>query len=244
MTTAEPLQMQEPQTPLRLGDIRLVDKGEWVLSRLAGKSVLHVGPTDSPCSVERAKQGRLLHAKLQGRCKELIGLDLDRKSIDELSAHCGITDILYGNAEQCDQIFGPARFDTIIAGDVIEHMNNVGLFFQAAHRALISGGELLVTVPNAFAIKRMLGAILLRQERNNPDHLYFFSLMTLQQAAWRFGYVITEACTFMYNAPEDRMNQRGNRGAKLLMRLLNNRYLADELAVAMRSIGKASSARG
>ena len=93
---------------------------------------------------------------------------------------------------------------------------------------------MIVTVPNSFAIKRMLGAILLRQERNNPDHLYFFSLMTLQQIAWRFDYSITESASFMYDAPEDAMNQRGNRGARLIMRLLGNNFLADELAVVMR----------
>src|SRR5688500_17645020 len=88
-----------PHTPLQIGDIRLVEKSEWILSRIEGKSVLHVGPTDSPCAVERAQQGRLLHLKLQGRCKELVGLDLDQESIAQLREKFGIHDIQYGNAE-------------------------------------------------------------------------------------------------------------------------------------------------
>lgn len=230
--------MSEPRTPLRLGDIRMVDKVEWILGRIEGKSVLHVGPTDSPFAIERANEGRLLHPKLQGRCRELIGLDLDQHSIDQLRKTFGIDDIQYGDAEELDTIFGAERFDVILAGDVIEHMSNVGRFFSAARRGLREDGELLVTVPNAFAIKRMLGAIVLREERNHPDHLYYFSAMTLQQAAWRFGFAITELCSFMFDAPERPMNRRGNRGARFLMRLLNNRYLGDELAVAMRPAAK------
>ena len=59
-----------------------------------------------------------------------------------------------------------------------------------------------MTLPNAFSLKRLMGAILLRQERNNPDHMYFFSTMTLEQAAYRFGYELREVSGFMYYAPE------------------------------------------
>lgn len=94
-------------------------------------------------------------------------------------------------------------------------------------------GVLLTTTPNSFAIKRMMGVILLRAERNNPDHLYFFSLMTLWQAASRFGYQIKDVATFMYEAPYNPLNRRGSRLSRLIMKLIKNNFLADELAVAI-----------
>jgi len=227
--------LEAPTTPLHLGKIDLIDKRDWIFKKVVGKSVLHVGPTDSPCTRSHARQGRLLHAALQGKCKELIGLDLDKSAIEIMREECQITDTQYGNAEELDKLFPEGRFDAIIAGDVVEHMSNVGLFFLTARKVLKPGGELIITVPNSFSIKRILGAVLLRQERNNPDHLYFFSAMTLQQVAYRFGYELTEVSSFMYDAPEGGvLNKRGTAIARVLIGILRNNYLADELAVVMK----------
>jgi 2-polyprenyl-3-methyl-5-hydroxy-6-metoxy-1,4-benzoquinol methylase len=234
MDTLEILSSGEPKTPLRLKKMALVDKEQWILEKIRGKSVLHIGPTDFPATLSKARAGRLLHPKLKSACQELIGLDLAESAIEALRQEFAIDDILYGNAEQLETIFPPDRFDVILAGDVIEHMNNMGNFFCSARKVLKPDGILIITTPNSFAIKRMLGAIVLRQERNNPDHLYFFSMMTLWQAATRFGYRITDFAGFMYEAPGDVMNQRGNFGAKIIMKLTGNNFLADELAVCMK----------
>jgi 2-polyprenyl-3-methyl-5-hydroxy-6-metoxy-1,4-benzoquinol methylase len=226
------MELKKPATPLHLGKIEMIQKHEWIIERLAAKSVLHIGPTDSPCTRSHARLGRLLHADIQGKCRELIGLDLDREAIEIMRQECGITDTQYGNAEQLDQIFPAQRFDVILAADVVEHMNNVGLFLEAAKKVLSPGGKLIMTLPNSFSLKRLMGAVLLRQERNNPDHMYFFSTMTLQQAAYRFGYELTEVAGFMYYAPEGG-NRTVTRLAESLIRILRNNYLADELAVVM-----------
>ena len=233
MTFNRSAPMEELTSPLHLGKIDLIDKRDWILKKVTGKSILHVGPTDSPCTRTHARLGRLLHVALQGKCKELIGLDLDKAAIEIMREECQITDTQYGNAEELDKLFPAGRFDAIIAGAVVAHMSNIGLFFLCARKVLKPGGELIITVPNAFSIKRLLGAVLLRQERNNPDHLYFFSAMTLRQAARRFGYDLTEVSSFMYNAPECGLNARGTPIARMLIHILNNNYLADELAVVM-----------
>lgn len=62
----------------------------------------------------------------------LIGLDLDQRSIAQLRETFDIDDIQYGDAEELDSSFGTERFDVILAGDVIEHMSNIGRFFTAA----------------------------------------------------------------------------------------------------------------
>ncbi len=167
-----------------------------------------------------------------------MGLDLDEKCIAILRDEFQIDDILHGNAEQLPTYFPDRKFEVVIAGDILEHVSNFGLVLEGVRKVLAPGGKLLITTPNALAIKRVLGAVLLKQERNNPDHLYFFSPMNLWQAATRFGYRITEMSSFMYEAPGDKMNARGNAGARLIMRLTNNYALADELAVVMEPVGK------
>jgi len=155
---------------------------------------------------------------------------LDAGCIDLLRKEHGIQDIIAGDAEKLPEYFPEQSFDLVIAGDIIEHVNNFGLVFQGVKKILKPSGRLIVTTPNALAIKRVLGAALLRQERNNPDHLYFFSPMNLWQAANRFGFELLELKSFMYTAPGCKFNAVGNLGAKFIMRLANNYALADELA--------------
>mgnify|MGYP000552705285 CR=1 FL=1 len=54
--------------------------------------------------------------------------------------------IVVGNMETYQ--FGK-RFDAIVAGDVIEHVNNPGLFLENCRKHLKAGGLLLITTPNA-----------------------------------------------------------------------------------------------
>lgn len=219
-----------PSTPLPLGGIELVDKKTWILNQVGGKKVLHLGPTDSPRTAHNAKAGRLLHQHLQGQCAELTGLDLDAACIELLRKEYGIRDIILGDAEKLSEHFPSPCFDLVIAGDIIEHVNNLGLVFQGVKKVLRPSGRFLVTTPNALAVKRVLGAAFLRTERNNPDHLYFFSPMNLWQAAARFNYRLVELKSFMYSEPGCKINACGNLGARIIMRFLNNYALADELA--------------
>ena len=168
--------------------------------------------------------------------RELIGLDLDPDAIALLRDQYGIDNIIHGDAERLDIHFPERKFDAVVAGDIIEHVNNLGLVLSGIKKVLAPGGVLIITTPNALAIKRVLGALFLRQERNNPDHMYFFSPMNLWQAANRFGYHITEMHGFMYHAPGDRMNRMGNMGAGIIMNISRNFALADELAIVFRPI--------
>jgi SAM-dependent methyltransferase len=42
------------------------------------------------------------------------------------------------------------QFDTIVAGELIEHLDNPGLFLTAVRRHLKPGGKLILTTPNPF----------------------------------------------------------------------------------------------
>lgn len=54
--------------------------------------------------------------------------------------------IIFGNMET--HLFH-RQFDIIIAGDVIEHVENQGLFLTNIHRHLKPNGKLIITTPNA-----------------------------------------------------------------------------------------------
>ena len=74
------------------------------------------------------------------------------------------------------------RFEAIVAGDVIEHMSNPGLFLDNCRRHLEPGGELLLTTPNAKWPTVFL--------RPNPTHALWHDRHTLLHLLDRHGFAV------------------------------------------------------
>lgn len=225
--------MLPPKSPYNLKAIPLISKFDWILKHVKDKEVLHAGATDFPLSLEKASSGNLLHLKLQGQCKKLIGIDSSEEGIEQLKSNYGIFDIIKGNIENLSDIFSQNSFDTILAGDVIEHISNIGSFYIGAREILRPNGQIIITVPNSFSIKKLLSVLFLRQERTHYEHLYYFSPMNLGQAAYRFSFEIVESAAFIYDAHTAALNKFANKIIRLILFLTRNNYLADELAIVM-----------
>ena len=170
-----------PVAPFQLPRVTLIDRDNWILEKSSGKKVLHAGCTDNMLTHSKVGKEALLHKKLTDTCLDVTGIDIDGDGIEFLQSHFGFDNIVHGNIEKLDALFPEGSFDIILAADVMEHLNNPGLFLEAAEKVLKRGGELIITVPNAFSFKKFLGVFLFRQERNHPDHVCFYSLMNLHQ---------------------------------------------------------------
>lgn len=59
-------------------------KDDIIIEKCNNKNILHIGATDTPYHLEKAKKNLLLHQKLLKICKNLVGIDVDKKSILEL----------------------------------------------------------------------------------------------------------------------------------------------------------------
>ena len=57
----------------------LLDREERILAYASGKTVLHLGCSDYPYSLEQYKQGNLLHDKLHTVSKSLVGVDISTR---------------------------------------------------------------------------------------------------------------------------------------------------------------------
>lgn len=220
--------------PHRLHPMALVDRDPWILSKVAGKKVLHAGATDSMLTAERAANEKLLHQKLREAECDVMGVDIDGTGIAFLRERYGIDDIVCGDLEALDTLFAPSSFEVVLAADVMEHLNNPGRFLDGAGRVLKPGGVLIVTVPNAFSLKKFIGVSLFRQERNHPDHVCFYSYMNLYELLNRFGFVIAEANGFLLHDNTRAINRIANIVARCAMRILRNNHIADEFAILAR----------
>lgn len=120
-----------------------------------GKEVLEVGPAELVGTVNRQKRQRWIHGRIAEVAKRLVGIEVSEEQVDALRAE-GF-DIRLGDAENFD--LGEA-FDVIVAGELIEHLSNPGLFLDRARSHLRPGGILALTTPNRYSAQSILAVLL------------------------------------------------------------------------------------
>lgn len=174
----------------------LVDRDAWIVARCAGREVAHLGACDSPMTEEKARRGELLHQKLQGRCKALIGYDIDADAVALLRDRYGISDILVRDLATSDAHADEAG-EVVVCADVIEHVNDVGHLLTRCNRMTATGGALLISTINAVGAKQALRA-LFRREPVHPDHVAYYSYATLGVLLDRFGFRMIACRYFKY----------------------------------------------
>jgi 2-polyprenyl-3-methyl-5-hydroxy-6-metoxy-1,4-benzoquinol methylase len=155
------------------------------LSLCANKRVLHVGCTNSPTTVDRWEMGKLLHDKLCRVAKELnatvIGIDIDDSAIAFLRQKMPGEIIEHVDAHKLSDYFtGEDRFDLIIAGDVIEHLPNPGMFLESCARVLAPTGKITISTVNSFGATRFVKALVFH-EAVHSEHTAYYSHKTMKR---------------------------------------------------------------
>jgi 2-polyprenyl-3-methyl-5-hydroxy-6-metoxy-1,4-benzoquinol methylase len=71
-----------------------------------------------------------------------VGYDLARADAP------GNAELVQGNAEQIDEVLGGRTFDTIVAGELIEHLERPYDFLRRLPKILAPGGRVVLSTPN------------------------------------------------------------------------------------------------
>ncbi len=98
-------------------------------------------------AVERRDGGTFLHRQIREINPDVLGVDLDAEGVEHLNrnGHAAVA----GNVETIDPPAG-GGFDVIVAGEIIEHVENPGIFLRNMRRSLKPGGVIAVSTPNPF----------------------------------------------------------------------------------------------
>lgn len=170
--------------------LKVVLRHDYVVDKCKGKSVLHLGAVDS-------FNGKVcgLHKRLMNVSCFVIGLDIDSHGIGKARS-AGIQNIVYGDLEKLGKVSIAGNFDVIVAGEIIEHLSNPGLFLEGVKRFFSHHTEMIVTTPNAFSLHRFL--IALRGiEYVHPDHVSYYSYTTLEHLLQRHGFTTEEKLAYL-----------------------------------------------
>lgn len=161
----------------------LVQRVPYLKNLCRGKKVLHLGCTDYPFTEIVLADDRLLHFELGKIADQVYGFDFDQRGIDVLRRH-GATDLFQADLERLDDVPLDEKFDVIIAGEMIEHLSNPGLFLKGIRRFMHDDTNLVITTINAYCGFRMLVYGLRGKGGTNepvhPDHVAYYSYSTLR----------------------------------------------------------------
>lgn len=175
--------------------IELVQRVDIIKSISKGKKVLHLGCTNYPYTQLAIDGDALLHNELESVTAELFGFDYDQEGIDVLAAQ-GSENLYRADLEKLDEVDLDIKFDVIIAGEIIEHLNNPGLFLNGIQRFMDAESELIITTINAYSALRFATYALRGKGGTNepvhPDHVYYFSYKTLKLLVERAGLTVKD----------------------------------------------------
>ncbi|MFC1745389.1 methyltransferase domain-containing protein [Candidatus Riflebacteria bacterium] len=187
--------------------------------KFRGKKVLHLGFLgDWPSYIEQDLKNWIF----KDICtwgKDVKGLDINLPGIKKF-AELGFKNIIHGNAEDFDL---EEKFEVIYAGELIEHLDNVGLFLQTCKKHMHRDSILILTTPNPYAFNLLLKGIFTDPGRSIYDeHTALFHRKNLDLLLKRHELIGKKLDFFTPLAHYSRFAYLKTRILQLLGRLKSN----------------------
>ena len=151
-----------------------------LIAKEIGGDVLDIGCCSGPL--------HKLLKKLRTDCK-ITGLDI--RITDEYKDE---KDTVQGDAQNM-KMFGSGRFDTVVAGEVIEHLPAPEKFVAEAGRVLKPGGKLILTTNNKGAL---INRLFHTYEEERTTHLHIFTEKELLDLLGRNGFTVEKVTMLPY----------------------------------------------
>ncbi len=152
-----------------------------------GKNVLDIGCVDARPNGEKKYKSTGLHLFLKDKASKLLGVDIDETGVDQMKRD-GF-DVVQANAEDMDLA---EQFDCIVAGEIIEHLSNPGLFLANVQRHLSKNGVFILTTANAFGILSFFRILRKNKVKVHAEHTCWYDPKTITELLSRYSFEIKE----------------------------------------------------
>lgn len=201
------------------------------VEQIQGPRVLHLGCCGTELPKTAGDRSRWLHGALVDAGVSVLGGDINHRALDEMRANGYEVTYLDAQAIPPDG----EKFNTIIAGELIEHLENPGLLLTGARQRLLPNGHLVLTTPNVFCPVYFAGNVVQYKRIANPEHTCWFDPQTLEQLLTRTGYRVEGiwfASNMASNVPANRYTY-ASKAWKRISTLLPQRFQTNLIVKAM-----------
>ena len=181
----------------RLPKATVVDRIAYMCARAQGRRVVHVGFVDTGYRELSAESGTWLHEHLSRYARSLVGIDLDVAGVEDARRQGYEAHVADCRNPEAIEALGLEPAELVVAGEIIEHLDDPGSFLDGLHPLVTPGGTLLLSTPNAYGLGNVF-ASLAGFEVNHPDHVTMFSWQTLTNLLARHGWRAVGAKTFVF----------------------------------------------
>jgi glycosyltransferase involved in cell wall biosynthesis/SAM-dependent methyltransferase len=160
-------------------------RSDEILKLVQGPKVLDIG-----CAGHAVKPDHpgWLHGRLREHF-DVTGIDISDRNI-ALMKSMGIQDV---HVQSADNFELGRLYNTIVAGEVVEHLSNPGRFLATARRHLLPGGRLVLSTPYGFSLMyAAYAANHFPKTCENAEHTCWFCPTTLGELARREGFEVEQ----------------------------------------------------
>ena len=152
---------------------------------------MHVGFVDAGFQSMQEEADTWLHGHLGQATGRLVGLDIDPVGVADARAQGYEAYAVNCTDPDAVAALGLAPADLVVAGAVIEHLDEPGRFLDAMAYLVRPEGRLVLTTPNASGVLNGQAA-LAGFEINHPDHVAMFSWRTLHAIGRRWAPFVAD----------------------------------------------------
>jgi 2-polyprenyl-3-methyl-5-hydroxy-6-metoxy-1,4-benzoquinol methylase len=164
-----------------------VKKNDLICRLCEAKEVLDIGCIDHCHKTALELGDDWLHARIKRVAKSLTGLDILKNDAEVLNS-LGYN-ITVADAENFET---GVKYDVINAGDIVEHLSNIGSLLDSVRRHLKDDGIVVITTPNPFNVEQFCSIVFSNFIVVNDQHTVWLDPRVLWQMATRHGFTVTD----------------------------------------------------
>lgn len=145
--------------------------------------IVNARPERGSSTVRISRSADRLFRRISEANPNVVGVDIDEEGIEVL--HSQGYNVVCADVETMDL---DRQFDTIVAGELIEHLENPGLCLRNIRRHLKPDGRLVLTTPNPFYKAQSWKIWRYGRPSVHEDHMNWQDPRTLEQLLNRTGF--------------------------------------------------------
>jgi SAM-dependent methyltransferase len=162
------------------------DRTAYITMLAKDRRVLDIGSVDHDADVADAFS---LHRALAGASRTCVGADIVAPGVARLVEEGFDVRVADVSSPDFAATMGDGVYDLVVAGELIEHLGNLSALFENVRSVLALEGRLVLTTPNPYCFRLIVGN-LRGHAGENVDHVAYCFPSGMAELADRHGYVL------------------------------------------------------